>query len=489
MDRLLVGDVGFGKTEIALNAIFACAINKYQILFTVPTTLLCNQHYQGIRDRLKEFNIKVAQVNRFVSTKEKKEIYKDFENGDISVVIGTHSIFNIKPKNLALVIIDEEHKFGVKQKENLKNITKDVHILSMSATPIPRSLNLALSHIKTISYLNHPPIDRLPIRTYVREYSDSLLKESISRELRRSGQVFYLHNNIKTIEQKANYIKKLVPSLKIIVLHSKVSSTIMEQGILDFSSAKYDILVCTSIIESGIHIPNANTIIVDNSDKFGIADLHQLRGRVGRASREGFCYFLVDDKEEITDDAKKRLSALEIHSSLGSGSLLARQDLEIRGAGNILGEVQSGHINGIGYSLYVKMLEEELQKLSNIQVKELKQIDIKLSVDKYISRSLISEDRIRLDIYRRLSQCKSIEEVYDIQSEIEDRFGEIDKPSEVFLDIIKIKILALNQDIKLISNYEKNIFIQYSDNREVRITAQEHEDKEIIEEIIKFLKN
>jgi len=488
MDRLLVGDVGFGKTEVALNAILATALNNLQTLFVVPTTLLSNQHFYSIEKRLQEFNIKVAKINRFVSTKEKKEIFNAYENGDISVVVGTHGVFNIKPKKLALVVIDEEHKFGVKQKENLKNITKNAHILSMSATPIPRSLNLALSHIKTISYLSMPPLERKSVRTYVREYSKSILKEAVLRELRRGGQIFYIHNHIKTIDEKAREIQELMPELKILILHSQVSTVDMEKGILAYESGEYDLMLCTSIIESGIHIPNANTMIVDGSDRFGLADLHQLRGRVGRSSREGFCYFFVSDEDSISEDSKKRLSALETHSSIGSGSLIARQDLEIRGAGNMLGEVQSGHIQGVGYSLYVKMLEELLQEMSGVEVLKEKTIDIKLSIDKFISSDLIREDRLRLDIYRRLSQCREIKEVYEIQEEISDRFGDIDENTSIFLDVVIIKILALQKNIKLITNYETKITIIYENDKSTTLTASELENKEIVDVILRFLK-
>jgi transcription-repair coupling factor (superfamily II helicase) len=488
MDRLLVGDVGFGKTEVALNAILTMVLNKMQVLFVAPTTLLSNQHYKSLQDRLSIFDIKVAKVNRFVSTKEKKQIYEDFKDGKIDVIIGTHAVFNIQVNNLGLVIIDEEHKFGVKQKEILKNITKNVHLLSMSATPIPRSLNLALSHIKTISYLNIPPSERKPVRTYVKEYVEVILKEAINREMRRGGQIFYIYNHIKTIEQKSQEILEIMPNLKILILHSQIPPLEMEKGMLSFENKEYDLLLCTSIVESGIHIPNANTMIIDGSDRFGLADLHQLRGRVGRSSKEGFCYFFVEDKEEISENSLKRLSALETHSSLGSGSLIARQDLEIRGAGNILGEVQSGHIQGVGYSLYVKMLEESLQSLSNTNIEEEKQIDIKLSVDKFISSQLISEDRLRLDIYRRLSKCRDIKDVYDIEEEINDRFGDIDEYTKIFLDIVIIKILARNKDIKTIMNYEKTITIIYDDEKTQTLKAQDDENRDIVDTILNFLK-
>ena len=497
MDRLLIGDVGFGKTEVAMNAILATILQGHQVIFVVPTTLLSNQHYHSIKERFEGFNISMAKVDRFVKAKEKREIFEAFQKGQMQLLIGTHALFSIeRPKHLALVIIDEEHKFGVKQKEQLKSLAQNVHLLSMSATPIPRSLNLALSHIKTISYLNTPPKSRKPIRTYVKVYDEVLIKEIILRELRRKGQVFYIYNHIATIEQKKEQLLEILPHLKILIIHSKINTVEMEKGIIDFEGGDYDLLLSTCIVESGIHLPNVNSIIVDNSDRFGLADLHQLRGRVGRSDKEAFCYYLVEDKESVTMEAKKRLSALETHASLGSGALIARQDLEIRGAGNILGEVQSGHIEGVGYSLYVKMLEESIQELShnslpkNETLSDKKEIEIKLSVDKFISSDLIPEDRLRLDLYRRLSRCSSVKMVYAIQEEIHDRFGDVDEHTLLFLDIVIIKILSLEKGIKKITNYEKNITIFFDDGNETKeqIQASSYNNRPIVDAILKFLK-
>ncbi len=364
MDMLLSGDVGFGKTEVAMNAIYTVVKNGYQAAIVVPTTLLSNQHYQTLLERFKPYGISVTKIDRFVSAKEKKERLNALKEGKIDVVVGTHALFGAEFKNLGLVVVDEEHKFGVKQKERLKAFSEDVHLLSMSATPIPRSLNMALSQIKELAEIRTPPADKKGVRTYVKEFDEKLVKEVVLRELRRGGQLFYIYNSIAGIEEKRDQLQSLLPGKKILVLHSKVAAATTERELLKFSQGAYDILLSTSIVESGIHMPNVNTIIVEGADRFGIADLHQLRGRVGRGDKEGYCYYLVEDKATLTEEAKKRLIALESNSYLGSGAALAYYDLEIRGGGNIIGAQQSGHIKNIGYSLYLKMLEDTIKRLT-----------------------------------------------------------------------------------------------------------------------------
>ncbi|WP_334093380.1 DEAD/DEAH box helicase, partial [Helicobacter typhlonius] len=314
MDRLLSGDVGFGKTEVAMNAIYAVCLSGYQAAMIVPTTLLCAQHYQNLKARLEPFGIKIGRCDRFIKNNEKKALFSALKNGNIQVVIGTHALFGTEFSNLGLIVVDEEHKFGVKQKERIKELCANTHLLSMSATPIPRTLNMALSQIKSLSSLHTPPVDRIPVRTFIKSGKSSLLKEVILRELRRGGQVFYIHNNIASIEKKAKELQALLPDLTIAILHSQIDNAKSEEIMYDFAQKKYNLLLCTSIVESGIHLPNANTIIVASADRFGIADLHQLRGRVGRGNKEGFCYFLVEDMEVITPESKKRLMALEKNS-------------------------------------------------------------------------------------------------------------------------------------------------------------------------------
>ncbi|MDR0665846.1 MAG: transcription-repair coupling factor [Campylobacteraceae bacterium] len=488
MDRLLSGDVGFGKTEVAMNAILCAAKNGFQSLFIVPTTLLSLQHFKSVSKRFENFGVKAAKLDRFSSSKEKSAILKGLKEGAIDVCIGTHALLGVNCKNLALLIIDEEHKFGVKQKEKLKNMRENIHILSMSATPIPRSLNMALSSIKQYSQILTPPNDREDVRTFVKEYDEKIVREVISRELRRAGQVFYIHNRIATINLKAKELKKIVPNIRVLVLHSGISDSISEDEILKFENREYDVLLSTSIVESGIHLPNANTIIIESSERFGMADLHQLRGRVGRAHNQGFCYFLVDNKEELNEGGRKRLLALESNSFLGSGSVLAYHDLEIRGGGNLIGEAQSGHIKHIGYSLYLKMLENAINELMHKTAAKKRDVEIKLSVSAYLNERFISEDRLRLELYRRLSKCESVSEVYTIEEEMEDRFGQLDEPSKQFLSIIIIKILAFELGFKSIVNYKENIAITDENDKRVYLKAASFDDDDIISSILGFLR-
>ena len=488
MDRLLSGDVGFGKTEVAMNAIFTCIKSGFSALFFVPTTLLSSQHYKTLSQRFSKFGIKVFRLDRFSSAKEKSSLQKALKENEPLVCVGTHALLGVKAENLGLIVVDEEHKFGVKQKEQLKEISQNSHILSMSATPIPRSLNMALSKIKTYSILATPPSSRLDVRTSVREWDEKVVKEAIMRELRRGGQTFYIHNHIADIEQTANDLRKILPKLRILILHSKVNAKVTEDEMMKFERGEYDLLLCTSIVESGIHLPNANTIIVENANKFGMADLHQLRGRVGRSDKQAYCYFLVEDKDAISKDALKRLVALEGNSFLGAGSVLAYHDLEIRGGGNIIGEAQSGHIEAIGYSLYLKMLEDEINKLLNQDSAKLDKIDLKLSVSAFLNQEFIREDRLRLEIYRRLSKCKEVGEVYEIQSELEDRFGKIDTFTKQFLDIIIIKILALKAGIKTISNSEQNILITKNNEEKIKLKSRSKDDDDVLAEILVYLR-
>ncbi|MDX4035576.1 transcription-repair coupling factor [Aliarcobacter skirrowii] len=487
MDRLLSGDVGFGKTEVAMNALLAVISSGYQAVFVCPTTLLASQHYHSISKRFKEFGIDVFKLDGKSSAKEKNSIKKGLEDGSVKFVIGTHSLLDIKTSNLALVIIDEEHKFGVKQKEKLKGLREDVHIFSMSATPIPRTLNLALSKLKGMSSLLTPPSERLGVRTFVKEYSDGLIKEIVLREKRRGGQLFYVHNNIASIEAKKKDLEKLIPNIKVDIIHSQIKPADAEKIIENFENKEFDILLATSIVESGIHLPNANSIIIDGADRFGIADLHQLRGRVGRSNKEGYCYYVVEDKSKITPEAIKRLVALESNSYLGSGTALAHQDLEIRGGGNIIGAEQSGHIKQIGYGLYLKMLEDTLAVLSGEQKDEKKSVDIKLAISAFISSDYIVEDRIRLELYRRLSRVNDTSSLYAIEEEMEDRFGKLDTPTKQFMDLILIKILAMSKGVEQISSYEMNItFVK--DGIKETIKSRSKDDDDIISATLQYLR-
>ncbi len=486
MDRLLSGDVGFGKTEVAMHAIFCAFLNGFQSALVVPTTLLAHQHFETLRARFENFGVKVARLDRYAS--EKNKLLKAVGLGLIDVLVGTHAILGAKFKNLGLVVVDEEHKFGVKQKEALKELSKSVHFLSMSATPIPRTLNMALSQIKGISSLKTPPTDRKPSRTFLKEKNDELLKEIIYRELRRNGQIFYIHNHIASISKVKTKLEDLIPKLKIAILHSQINANESEEIMLEFAKGNYQVLLCTSIVESGIHLPNANTIIIDNVQNFGLADLHQLRGRVGRGKKEGFCYFLIEDQKSLNEQALKRLLALEKNSYLGSGESVAYHDLEIRGGGNLLGQDQSGHIKNIGYALYTRMLEDAIYELSGGKKRLEKSVEIQLSVSAFLNPELIAGDSLRLDLYRRLSLCENTDEVGQIHEEIEDRFGKIDDLSAQFLQIITLKILANQLGIIKLSNFNQNITITYSDEKKESLKAPSKDDNDILETLLKHLR-
>ncbi|WP_000616287.1 transcription-repair coupling factor [Helicobacter pylori] len=485
MDRLLSGDVGFGKTEVAMHVIFCAFLNGFQSALVVPTTLLAHQHFETLRARFENFGVKVARLDRYASGKNK--LLKAVELGLIDVLVGTHAILGAKFKNLGLVVVDEEHKFGVKQKEALKELSKSVHFLSMSATPIPRTLNMALSQIKGISSLKTPPTDRKPSRTFLKEKNDELLKEIIYRELRRNGQIFYIHNHIASISKVKTKLEDLIPKLKIAILHSQINANESEEIMLEFAKGNYQVLLCTSIVESGIHLPNANTIIIDNAQNFGLADLHQLRGRVGRGKKEGFCYFLIEDQKNLNEQALKRLLALEKNSYLGSGESIAYHDLEIRGGGNLLGQDQSGHIKNIGYALYTRMLEDAIYELSGGKKRLEKSVEIQLGVSAFLNPELIASDSLRLDLYRRLSLCENTDEVGQIHEEIEDRFGKIDDLSAQFLQIITLKILANQLGIIKLSNFNQNITITYSAEKKESLKAPSKDDNDILETLLKHL--
>ncbi|KAA6512662.1 transcription-repair coupling factor [Helicobacter pylori] len=486
MDRLLSGDVGFGKTEVAMHAIFCAFLNGFQSALVVPTTLLAHQHFETLRARFENFGVKVARLDRYAS--EKNKLLKAVELGLVDVLVGTHAILGAKFKNLGLVVVDEEHKFGVKQKEALKELSKSVHFLSMSATPIPRTLNMALSQIKGISSLKTPPTDRKPSRTFLKEKNDELLKEIIYRELRRNGQIFYIHNHIASISKVKTKLEGLIPKLKIAILHSQINANKSEEIMLEFAKGNYQVLLCTSIVESGIHLPNANTIIIDNAQNFGLADLHQLRGRVGRGKKEGFCYFLIEDQKSLNEQALKRLLALEKNSYLGSGESIAYHDLEIRGGGNLLGQDQSGHIKNIGYALYTRMLEDAIYELSGGKKRLEKSVEIQLGVSAFLNPELIASDSLRLDLYRRLSLCENVDEVGQIHEEIEDRFGKMDDLSAQFLQIITLKILANQLGIIKLSNFNQNITLTHSDEHKESLKAPSKDDNDILETLLKHLR-
>lgn len=444
MDMLLCGDVGFGKTEVAIRAAFRAAYDGKQTAVIVPTTLLAEQHYRTFKSRFAAFPVKIDYLSRFKSEKEVKECLRAMSKGEVDIIIGTHMLFkkDLSFSDLGLLIIDEEHRFGVAQKERLKELRSGIDVLTLSATPIPRTLHLSLSGIRDMFTIETPPEERLAVRTFITNFNEKTIKEAIERELKRGGQTFYVHNRIRDISKVADFLKRLMPNLRVDVAHGRMREVEMEKIMLKFLDGQTDVLVCTAIIGSGLDIPNANTLIVDRADTFGLSDLYQLKGRVGRASKQAYAYFLIPGEEIITKDAKKRLQALQEMSYLGAGLRLALKDLEIRGAGNMLGKEQSGHIHKVGFDMYLEMLEKTVAELKGESIAREIDPQIRFRLSVYIPEDYISDISLRLSIYRRISLAKSEEALIDLKEEIIDRFGAL--PSEVsnLLQIMKVKSLA-----------------------------------------------
>jgi len=449
MDRVVCGDVGFGKTEVALRAAFVAASSGKQVAVLVPTTLLADQHYHTFTDRFAGFPIRIEVLSRFRTTKEQTSVIEGLKDGKVDIVIGTHKLLQkgIQFKSLGLLIIDEEHRFGVRQKEVFKALRAEVHILTLTATPIPRTLNMAMAGIRDLSIIATPPAKRLSIKTFVREKQGSLIQEAILRELNRGGQVYYLHNVVDTIENAARELETLVPGARIVVAHGQMRERELEQVMTDFYHRKYNVLVCTTIIETGIDIPTANTIIIDRADKFGLAQLHQLRGRVGRSHHQAYAFCLVPPKGIMSTDAIKRLEALSSLEELGSGFTLATHDLEIRGAGELLGEAQSGDIQAVGFSLYMELLDHAVKALkSGVEPNLLdpfkKNVEIDLQVPNFIPENYLPDVHTRLILYKRISHASSKDALDDLVTEMIDRFGLLPEQTWSLFKITEIKIMA-----------------------------------------------
>ncbi|MFY7698260.1 MAG: transcription-repair coupling factor [Legionella sp.] len=450
MDRLICGDVGFGKTEVAMRAAFIAVQSGKQVCVLVPTTLLAGQHFESFRDRFAEFPITIELLSRFRSGKESKKILEHLKSGRIDIVIGTHKLFQQGTEfyNLGLLIIDEEHRFGVKQKEHIKSIRNNVDILSMTATPIPRTLNMALAGIRDISLITTPPAKRLAIKTFWQERQDSILREAILREILRGGQVYFLHNNIQTIDRICQDIQTLVPEAKVRSAHGQMRERDLEKMMSDFYHHRFNVLVCTTIIETGIDIPTANTIIIDRADKFGLAQLHQLRGRVGRSHHQAYAYLLTPDKKLLTSDAVKRLEAIVSLEDLGAGFTLATHDMEIRGAGELLGADQSGNMQAIGFNLFMEMLDRAVEDLKAGKTPELSAPmnqgpDVDLRISTIIPDDYVADVHTRLILYKRIASAKSKQQLRDLQVEMIDRFGLLPQSVKQLLLITELKLLAI----------------------------------------------
>ena len=461
MDRLICGDVGFGKTEVAMRAIFKAVTSGKQVAVVVPTTILALQHFQTMSERFKPFGVHVELLSRFRSKKEQKDTVKNLATGSCDVVIGTHRLLQdgIVFKDLGLLVIDEEHRFGVRHKEKLKQLRENIDIITMSATPIPRTLYMSLSGIKDMSVINTPPKNRLPIKTYVGEWNENMVKNAIIHELDREGQVFYLYNRVETIEEFKFHLQKLVPNARIAVGHGQMDEKQLEEVIVDFANHEYDILLATTIIENGIDIPNANTMIIHDADRFGLAQLYQLRGRVGRSQRQAYCYCFYRKSKEITKDAVHRLKAIKEFTTLGSGYQIALRDVEIRGVGNILGTKQHGHMINVGFDTYCQLLEETVQELQGHYVEKSEPTIVDINVTAFIPDEWVGSADQKMIEYKRLADVKSQLELDYITEEWKDRFAKPPESVENLIKLIKIRLAATDVKISLIRETPENIRI------------------------------
>ena len=476
MDRLLCGDVGYGKTEVAIRAAFKAVMDGKQVALLVPTTILAQQHYNTMVERLSEYPMKVEMLSRFRTSTEQKNIMKDASKGLVDIIVGTHKILSkdLKFKNLGLLIIDEEQRFGVKHKEKLKTLRENIDVLTLSATPIPRTLQMGLVGIRDMSTLDEPPEERFPINTYVIEYNEQIIKDAINKEIGRGGQIYFVYNKIQDIDEMRFKLLELVPDATIGIAHGRMSERELENVMTDFSDREFDILLCTTIIETGLDISNVNTMIVHNADKMGLSQLYQLKGRIGRGDRTSFAYFTYERNKSLTEIAEKRLMAIKDFTEFGSGYKIAMRDLELRGAGNILGEVQSGNISSIGYDLYVKLLEETLGEIKGDTPKvKASEIEIDIKIDAYIPSSYIEDSNEKIDMYKKIATIGNEEDYDEIVEELIDRFGDIPKMVQNIMDISLMKSYASECGFGKI--YEKSGFINmdYSTNKELDLKELE----------------
>ena len=470
MDRLICGDVGFGKTEVALRAAFLAVLSGKQVAVLVPTTTLAFQHYRTFIKRLESFGVSVAMLSRFTPTNQVKRIYEQLAKKKLDLVVGTHKLLSQKVRfaDLGLLVVDEEQHFGVIQKEKIKALKEQVDVLSMTATPIPRTLNMALSGIYDLSVINTPPEDRLAVRTFITQWDEDTLREAILRELQRGGQIFFVHNRIRTIDSVAHRVQQLAPNARVVVAHGQMNSRTIEDIMIRFAEHKVDILVSTAIIESGLDFPKANTIFIHRADNLGLSQLYQLRGRVGRAKRRAYCYLIIPGDKAITKDARKRLAVLRTLTALGSGYKIAARDMEIRGAGNLLGEQQSGQINAIGFELFTQLLDLEIRRLKGEDVQEKIDPEISLQIPAYLPEDYVSSVGQRLSLYKRLSDAGDLDQTDKIEVELVDRFGLLPEPVRNLIRVMEIKIRARNLSIMSIEGGPETITYAFDDCTSVR---------------------
>ncbi|NLD20511.1 MAG: transcription-repair coupling factor [Clostridiales bacterium] len=467
MDRLLCGDVGFGKTEVAARALFKCVADGKQAAVLVPTTLLANQHYYTLKDRFEKFPFKVEMLSRFRSQVQQKKILSDVKKGAVDLVIGTHRLLSkdVEFRDLGLLVVDEEQRFGVKHKEKIKQLRENVDVLTLSATPIPRTLHMSLSGIKDMSTIEEPPEDRYPVQTYVMEQDDYVIRDAVEKELARGGQVYILYNRVESINRVASQIEKLVPDASVVVGHGKMNESQLEDIIMDFSSGEYDVLVATTIIESGTDIPNVNTMIILDADRFGLAQLYQLRGRVGRSGRMAYAYLMYKRDKSLTEIAEKRLRAIKNFTEFGSGFKIAMKDLEFRGAGNLLGTEQSGHMLNVGYELYCKMLEEAVAHIKGEQAEEqVEETTFSLPMTAIISNRYIEDETLRLQMYKKIAMIADDEDESEVVDELIDRFGDIPRDTMNLIKISKVRAMAKKLGIKEITRQGYKVIFKLWEN-------------------------
>ncbi len=482
MDRLLCGDVGYGKTEVAIRAAFKAVMDQKQVAYLAPTTVLAEQQYEEFKSRMEEFAIKVEVLNRFKTPKSQKEVIRKLKLGEVDVVVGTHRILSkdVEFKDLGLLIIDEEHRFGVKDKEKIKQYKTNVDVLTMTATPIPRTMHMSIVGVRDMSVIYDPPQNRKPVQTYVLEYDEEIIKEAITKELERDGQVFYIFNNVEGIERKADSLSRLVPEANVAFAHGRMTGNQIEDIMKEFTEGKTNVLVCTTILESGIDIPNANTIIVENADRMGLAQLYQIRGRVGRANRQAYSYITYKKDKMLSEVADKRLKAIKEFTEFGSGFKIAMRDLEIRGAGSLLGEIQSGHLEQVGYETYCALLDEVVKETKGIKVEEMPDIQIDLNVTSYIPDEYISDSSQKIEIYQNIALCKNEQNIQDVIDEIIDRYGNMPNELENLIGIARIKYLAKEQKISKIASRKTAVVFTYEgngDNIDIQGLVQKYGNK------------
>lgn len=515
MDRLLCGDVGYGKTEVAIRAAFKAVMDHKQVAYLVPTTVLAQQQYEEFRNRMKDFPIKVEILNRFKTKKYLDDVVKRLKLGEVDIVIGTHRLLSkdVEFKDIGLLIIDEEHRFGVKAKEKIKQYKENIDVLTMTATPIPRTMHMSIVGIRDMSVIYEPPQNRKPVQTYVLEYDQEVIKEAITKELERDGQVFYIYNRVDTIQKKADEISRLVPEATVSYAHGQMTGSQIEDIMEDFIEKKSNVLVCTTILESGIDIPNANTIIVENANRMGLAALYQIRGRVGRADRQAYAYITYRKDKMLSEEADKRLKAIKEFTEFGSGFKIAMRDLEIRGAGSLLGEIQSGHLEQVGYDTYCNLLDEVVKEMQGIEVEPDLDIQIDLNVTSYIPDEYIPDSSQKIEIYQDIALCNNEEDIQNVVDEIIDRFGNMPSELENLLDIARIKYLAkglyitriasrktavvftfeqskFELDIpKLVAKYKNRLKFSPGVKPMITLEIGSNNERQILNDVMEFLKN